>query len=90
MQEDEKKGAVLSALRAPKWRYRTVDGISKETRISIDDVKRVLDESPQIVRVSRIRNRNGKILYASKERVSALGDLWTAARAISKRKVTND
>lgn len=88
--QTDKKEKILRALSSERWLYRTVDGIAKETKLPKEEVKRVLDESRQKVRVSRIRSKKGKVLYASKNRVSSVMDLWTAFRAISRMKVAND
>jgi hypothetical protein len=76
---------VLKALESPKYRYRTVHGIARETKIDEGRVRKVLKSSP-IVRQSFAKSKTGKQLFASKKKVSVGEDLWTAFRAVNSAK----
>lgn len=77
---------VFKALNRSTWKYRTAEGIAKEIHISTKDVEKALQTHPEKVRVSLIRRRDGKVLFTSREKVSAFQDAWTAVRALSKAK----
>jgi hypothetical protein len=77
---------IFKALNSSTWQYRTAEGIAKETHISTKDVEKALQTHPEKVRVSLVRRRDGQVLFASREKVSAIQDAWTAIRALSKAK----
>ena len=77
--------AVLMALESPKYRYRTVLGIARETKIDAQRVKKVLKSNP-MVRQSYAKTKSGKPLFASKKKVSVGEDLWTAFKAVNAAK----
>lgn len=59
---------VLDALADGKWDFRTIDGITKETGLSVAQVKQVLDSYPKFVRRSPVRDRSGRALYTLRAR----------------------
>ena len=54
---------VFDALANPKWDFRTVDGIAKETHLSTDEVKQALVTLKNLVRKSLVPDRSGRALY---------------------------
>ena len=76
---------IFKVLNTGRWIYRTTEGISKETHIPAAKVEATLKSHPQ-VRVSLVRGNDGRVLYASKKKVSGIQDLWTAVRAFSSVK----
>jgi hypothetical protein len=75
---------VINALSNPKWQFRTVAGIAKETGLPEDEVVRVLAKYPRLVRHSLVPDRSGQALYTFrgrpvglKERLSVLQVLLT-------------
>lgn len=60
--EAEVKQVVNIALRNPKYKYRTVNGIAKEAKVSKVTAQRILGTSPN-VRV--VKARDGRELYAA-------------------------
>jgi hypothetical protein len=60
--------SVLQALADEKWDFRTVDGISKETGLPSDQVSRILQSFPELVRRSPVRDRLGRSIYTLKNR----------------------
>ena len=76
---------VLKALESPKYKYRTVHGIARETKIDEQRVRNVLKSSPT-VRQSFAKTKAGKQLFASKKKVSVGADLWMAFRAVNSAK----
>lgn len=79
---------VFGALQSRRWKYRTAEGIAKETKVPVKTVEKVLKESPQKVRVSVMRRRDGKVLYAKKDEVSVIRDWWNGFKLLSKAKVS--
>jgi hypothetical protein len=80
------KVKVFRALDTGQWKYRTAEGIAKETHLPTEKVEATLKSHPEMVRVSLVRRSDGKLLFASKKKVSGLQDAWTAVRALSKAK----
>lgn len=77
---------VLEAMRNKKWDYRTVHGISVETKLPESVVGTVLRESKNEVRSSIIKTKTGQHLYALRNQKSALADFWWAVKKMSKDK----
>lgn len=73
---DQITGAVLKALENPKYKWRTIDGISAEAKLDPSLVRRVISEAPdQIVR-SSVPSESGQALFATREhirKVSSVG-----------------
>lgn len=59
---------VLDALADPKWDFRTIGGIAKETRLSDECVSEILSSFPQLVRRSLLTDSKGRPLYTLKLR----------------------
>jgi hypothetical protein len=78
------KNKVLLALENPKWRYRTASGIANEAHLDAKTVEEVLRNNPDLVRVSIAKSSNGSTLFASKKKISAVSDIWTAFKAVNK------
>lgn len=66
-QEEEK---IISALRDPRWDYRTIDGIAKDTELTPEQVMSFLESRKDIVWKSNIPDKLGRDLFTLKERVS--------------------
>lgn len=64
------KERVLEALANSKHRWQTARSIADETGISIAEVTRILERSPEIIR-ARKDSRHGEGLYARKEKEAA-------------------
>lgn len=60
--------SVLHTLADEKWDFRTIDGISKETGLPSDQVKRILQSYPEFVRRSPVRDRLGRSIYTLRNR----------------------
>lgn len=76
---------LLSAFRNSKYKYRTAYGIARELNIDVDRASKLLISNPKI-RVSFVRASDGNKLYALKEQVSAMGDIWTAFKDVNMAK----
>jgi len=79
---------VIEALKSPKFKYRTVEGLAKETHLSALEIVRVL-EVDRAVRKSLAKSKTGADLYTAKKKVSAMADVWNAFTAINSAKYGN-
>lgn len=77
---------VLDALRSSEFEYRTAKAIANQTHLTVEQVEDVLMSHPEVVRVSVIRRPDGSMLFADRDRVSALKDAWAGFRAVSFEK----
>lgn len=82
---DTPEQRVLRALESPRFKYRTVSGIAKETKLDVKRVREVLQSNPA-VRRSFAKSKNGKQLFTAKKKVSVGEDLWTAFKAVNAAK----
>ena len=57
---------VQEALADPRWDFRTVEGISRETGLNRSDIVELLEEHRPEVRRTVSRDRNGRALYTTK------------------------
>jgi len=72
---------VKRALENPDWDFRTIDGLVKDTGLSREEIKRLLDEHGDEVRKAYVTDRNGNILYAPAEKPLKLRELLANIRA---------
>ncbi len=63
---NEKK--VFESLSNPKYDFRTISGISKETGLFQSEVREILDKYPKLIRKSLVRNREGDELFTIRSR----------------------
>ncbi|MFB9158574.1 hypothetical protein [Chromobacterium violaceum] len=81
-----KRVKILQALDNPRWRYRTASGIAKEIHENEREVEKVLRGNPDLVRISIAKNSDGSALFASRKKVSTISDVWTAFKAVNKKR----
>jgi|ERR1035437_8922026 hypothetical protein len=60
--------SVLQALADEKWDFRTIDGLAKETELAPEQIRRILQSYPELVRRSPVRDRLGRSIYTLKSR----------------------
>ena len=76
---------VQRALMDPRWTYRTIDGISRDTELSYEEVAGLLKQHRSEVRVAPIRDGDGRVLYTSKRRRRSWRSvLWEIQACLSK------
>jgi hypothetical protein len=75
---DERK--VFGALADPKWDFRTIAGLSKDTGLQPDNVSQILEKYPQLVRMSSVPDPKGNILYTLRSRRPKLQEILAMAR----------
>ena len=59
---------IMGALENPKWNWRTVDGIRRETGIPSDEIRCFLFRSGRTVVRSVVRDQQGRDLFTSRKR----------------------
>jgi hypothetical protein len=60
---DPKERKVFEGLANPAWDFRTSGGLAKETKLSEDEIKSILDKYPWLVRKSLFPDLNGHSLF---------------------------
>jgi hypothetical protein len=64
---DERTAAVLRALANEKYKWRTIEGVSKETGIPEAEVHQIIGSHPNLIIQSSIPDRQGRPLYTTRE-----------------------
>ncbi len=59
---------IDSALRNPKWDFRTAEGIAEETGLPIERVEELLADNDDKVRRSYVKDKKGRVLFTFKEK----------------------
>lgn len=81
---DKKVHVVVGALENPKYRWRTIDGVTKETGVDAFTVKRVINKMSDEVVKSSIASTSGEDLFTTrrhlKETESFLSRIGAAIR----------
>lgn len=76
---------VQNALNHKNFKYRTVRGISKETKIPSEEVQKIIDfELEDIVR-SKYRNQFGEQLFTSRKKLSQSSPFRRLGAALANR-----
>ena len=65
---EETKKAIFKALVNPKYQWRTIEGISKETGIEPDIIQRVIRKYSDEVVKSALMSKSGKSLFTSRSK----------------------
>ncbi len=73
---------VLGALSDERWDFRTAEGIAEDIGISPDDAHRVLLSHPVEVRVSRVPDSEGRVLYRLRSRGKPLKERIAEAQVL--------
>ena len=60
--------SILEAVSDPRWDFRTVDGISRQTGLSNDVVAAALGKLADSVRVSDVPDKKGRRLFTLRSR----------------------
>ena len=59
---------IMAALEDPRWDWRTLDGMSRQTGIPHDEIQAFLSRSGRTVVRSVARDRQGRALFTSRKR----------------------
>jgi hypothetical protein len=79
--DDQDWNIVLDALKDDRFKLRTAEGISSETALSIQRVKKLLTHHSDMVRTSYVLDKKGRELYAPKGRPITRIEVWATIRA---------
>jgi hypothetical protein len=60
---DEDARKVLEALDKPEYDFRTVPGIARETKLDEETIRRVIEQHPDLIRLSSVPGPKGEELY---------------------------
>jgi hypothetical protein len=67
-QKPEDLSKITRALANPKWDFRTIPGIAKETDLGVKEVEGLLKENPDLFRKLPITDKLGRDLFAPNSR----------------------
>jgi hypothetical protein len=59
--------SVIKSLENPKYKWRTVEGVSKESGLSKDLASFIIEHLPNVVIQSRVPDKKGRKLYATRK-----------------------
>ena len=65
---DPAERKVFEALADPQWDFRTIEGISKVSGLSKEQVTEILSKYPELVRRSLFPDASGRDLFTLQER----------------------
>jgi len=85
MAEKREIEKVKKALENPKFNYRTISGIAKETGLNSDLVQDIIDFDLDNVVRSRYRNQYGEQLYTSRKKLRNSSVFSQVSRALASR-----
>ena|SRR5438270_1706759 len=78
---------VLRALSNPQWDFRTIGGIARDSKLSREQVERVLADHQDLFRQSHL-TRNGAPLYTLREKPESLRERYAELRDFIASPVT--
>jgi hypothetical protein len=88
MSKDETEEKVLKALENPKFRWRTIRGIAKETEISPEIIRTVVTMKSDRVVMASVPNTKGEALFTSRNQRRSQAGTW--GRIVSALKNRGD
>jgi hypothetical protein len=59
---------LADSLRDPRWRFRTLAGLSRDLGVSPGETERLLGQRPDVARRSVMTSSEGAMLYTAAER----------------------
>ena len=65
---DPTEKLVFEALADATWEWRTLGALFRVSKLSEAEVRRILNQYPQLVRKSKVPSENGEDLYTLQER----------------------
>ena len=75
--KDPEEGKVFEALADPKWDFRTIEGLSQETKLPEARVSEIILKFGHLTRKSRIPDKQGRELYTLRDKQSLMFKLKT-------------
>jgi hypothetical protein len=74
------RAAVLAAIDAERYDFRTIKGVAEETGVSREVVRGILVSSPERVRLSLAPGPHGELLYAGRDKSVSWRERFCALR----------
>jgi hypothetical protein len=65
---DEREIKMFEALENPKWDWRTVRALSRESGLDQEAIKKIIKMHPELIRKSDVQSQNGEDLYTLQSR----------------------
>lgn len=79
---------VFKALANPKWDFRTVNGIAKETNLDNEQVAKIIDVyNGKLIRKSLVPSVTGEQLYTLKSKKANLAEIYDQFRALLSKNI---
>lgn len=75
------KEIVLHALGDPRWQFRTIGGIARETGLEPHDIRQVLESNPDLVRRPIVPDPEGRELYTLASKPPSRKERYARLRA---------
>ena len=76
---DTNERKVFEALENPRWDFRTIEGLSRSTRLSLEEIRKIVNKHLDVIQLMRFPDQKGRRLYAlrgkSKKRLELLNAL---------------
>lgn len=85
---DAKERKVFEALENPKWDFRTVEGLSRSTELTNDDIKIILRKYQDFIRIVSIPDRMGRRLYKLKGRSTKRLEVLNTLRVFLSKSIS--
>lgn len=79
--KDPEERRIFEALADPRWDFRTVKGLSTSTGLPPTKVREILTGYPKLIRLSPIRDIEGRELFTLASKGPNIRELYGIARA---------
>jgi len=79
--KDSDEVKVFESLADGNWDFRSLDGIKRATGLQTDDVVRILNRHPDLVRNSSMPDKKGRTLYTLRETPQTFGEKFGAVKS---------
>jgi len=86
--ENQKVHIVFSALENPKYRWRTINGLAKETGVDEATVKRVLNRINDAIVKSSIPSTSGDDLYTTRRHLKKMENVFSRFVAVLRNRAS--
>lgn len=82
---DPKERSILEALSSPKWDFRTMDALVKETGLSQSEIDLIIAKYINLIRESPVRDKKGRRLFTLRSKKVSMNEIINIVRgAVSK------
>ena len=71
-----KEEQIINALSNPKFSWRTLEGVSRETGLDQSEILEFIESKPDLFIKSLIPDEKGRALYATREHYRKSNSIW--------------